>query len=163
MDHLKSSRYLGWLDLPGGPNQRLFSDCCSVLVLLHSLEKMRLNLIPVFLNLSRVLYIKKVMELPGWQLGARRQRTSLEASVFSCVKLLSSAAINSNAVSCQRRTGDSARRLGDWTQHLLVRAASPSAVLSRPFVLLLSVIPLVHSAQTSGNCHHYYHLLLPSS
>lgn len=40
--------------------------------------------IQVFLNLSGVLYIRKVMELPGWQLGARHQRSSLD-SVFSCV------------------------------------------------------------------------------
>lgn len=76
MDPLESSRYLRWVDLHGG----LLSACTVALIGENEVEFD----IQVFLNLSGVLYIKTVMELPGWQLGARHQRTSLD-SVFSCV------------------------------------------------------------------------------
>lgn len=77
---LSQMGWFAWWSEPKDFQCLLLSACTVALIGENEVEFD----IQVFLNLSGVLYIKKVMELPDWQLGARHQRTSLD-SVFSCV------------------------------------------------------------------------------
>lgn len=115
------------VDMPGGQDQMNFTACCRGTLYCCTCENEVEFDIKVFRSLRLVLDVKEFMELPVWQLGAMVSEN--QAWLCRRVKFLFSAAINGNTVSCQGRTGDSAWRLCDRTQHLLLRAALPSAVV----------------------------------